>query len=163
MKKVSINGEEFYIKPTTATVKMIEEAQKELAEVEVRPQSNLIEKYSYKSWCELIAFFINCDRLVVEPHRQLMTADDVFSSNSHGELFGVIQAVKFVSQFVEGKFESEELNKLLISILEGQEVTPDNKYCSGIGLKCITFLFRCTEEYEREVNKILAYTFDLND
>ena len=95
--------------------------------------------------CNAITFFINADGFR-KKDGSLYTGDDIWGSNSHGELFGVFSAIKFLEEI--GKAEEMqdidiEIKDALLIICNGGSPPVLDKY-TGIGRACCEFLWKCS-------------------
>ena len=95
--------------------------------------------------CDAIALFINADGFR-RKDGQPYTGDDIFRSNSHGELFGVISAIRFLEEI--GKADEmqdiiTEMKDALAAIHRGEKTSILDKY-TGIGKACCEFLWQCS-------------------
>lgn len=119
-----------------------------------------LAEYPSDRWCELIAFMINCDILLDNPERANKTGDDIWNSNSRGELVFVAECVNVAQFLIDSKLlkffgkRKNNLHKIALEILSGKSCAPDPLLASGMGLVFMTKLRRMSAEFEN-------FTFDL--
>ena len=111
------------------------------------------EQYSSKDWCNLIAWLINCDNKLFQFNDKIYTADNCWNCNSHGELFGILGAIHDIQKIMNTK---KPEFKIWEKILNREIIEPDYKNASGLGMLCITQMWRCSEEFEDFVDAILG-------
>ncbi len=147
--KLFINGKE--VEPPSSGSYI-----EEIGEIDKR--SSLSKNYSYDRWCSLIAFLINCDYLAYAPNKEPKTSKDIFNSNPYGELVFIGSCIQLLEHFLvkDGIFEDKEKNKVLFVILDGNDVDPSIDYATGLGLKCVTILWKTSDEFEEQVNELLG-------
>lgn len=125
----------------------------------------VINKANWRDWCNLIAWLLNCDELCFSALLERKTSDDIWKSNSNGELMFVGESIGFLTDILEQIIEVEDLGttkplvESIFDILDGKEIEPDGKYGSGFGLKCRTILWTCEKDYIEKVNKLLKDTW----
>ena len=111
--------------------------------------------YPSINYCNAVAYVINCDNLLLPFTDKVFTGDMVWRSNSHGELFGVMQAMQLIS-IVTQHSQDSVLDKILIDIVRNNtKVIPDKKHASGLGLKCMTYLYKMPDSFNTFVDSIL--------
>lgn len=127
----------------------------------IRSRQDLLNKNSYENWCCLIAWLLNCDSLKFYKVPRHRTAEDIWKSNSNGELIFVGESIRYLIHILEQIIEQKDLGEIeplmdnIFKILEGEEIEPDAKYATGFGLKCQTILWKCEESFKNQVDKLL--------
>jgi len=86
------------------------------------------------------------------------TENEIESSNSHGEMFGVSQSIMLVQQYYYMETQKSpikgKLRNAITDILNGKRIEPNKQYLNLIGLQCITLLWNAPE-IERLIDNIL--------
>ena len=106
-------------------------------------QFNIIGK-SASIGCNAIALFINSDGFR-KKDGSLFTGEDIWHSNSHGELFGVFCALEFIQKIIN-KIWDEIPSLLQVSLLNIQDSNGSLIMIdmpTGIGQRCCELLWRC--------------------
>jgi len=114
-------------------------------------------KYNLWAWCNLVAFLINCDNELFKFTDKTFTAESVWHSNSHGELFGVYNCMEMARLTYENA--GDILKPTLTKILAGQDIAPSKDFFTLIGLRCIQLLYKTTDEFNEQVDVIWNKTF----
>jgi hypothetical protein len=104
------------------------------------------KEYTIEDLCKVVAFAINCDNMEYMPHKKLITANEVFTSNSRGELFGVFNAANQVRHL----FIDEYMQEIITD-----SVKVEKDFATGMGLKCLTLLYNCGEDFEKFTDVIV--------
>lgn len=104
-------------------------------------ECKLYKKYpATKSWCDLIAFLINCNFLAFNVEQRFLTGEDILKSHPTGELYLVFNAIDMIKNTLNG--ESNVFTKLCFNVLDGKITTPDKKYASNSAILLHKHIFR---------------------
>lgn len=108
--------------------------------------------YTQEELLKLVAFFINSDNLkfkfkmereglLKKKEPVQYTSKELWEVNSKGEMFGIFNCMKFVlNGLTQGLFAKEFMDEIF-PISKDDEIEPDEKWATGIGLQCICLLF----------------------
>jgi len=114
--------------------------------------------FSSESWIKVITFLINCSTMFWPGRKKRYTENEIESSNSHGEMFGVSQSIMLVQQYYYMETQKSpikgKLRNAITDILNGKRIEPNKQYLNLIGLQCITLLWNAPE-IERLIDNIL--------
>lgn len=107
----------------------------------------------------LIAWFINNDNARNSFTDKTYTAEMVWYSNSHGELFSVFNCMGMMDRIVTQGWFKGEMKADMDRIIAGEPVPVNPSYGVGIGMKFITMLYRTSPEFEQAVEEFINANF----
>ncbi len=107
-----------------------------------------LEKISTISACSIMAWMINCDNAASEFTDTTFTGRKVFSSNSHGELYGVISTWGLVKNTLSKLQDREELLSNIQKIINEENVEVNSKMSTGLGMMIMCSLYNVSEEFK---------------
>lgn len=119
------------------------------------------KEYSLERWCAAVAYLINCDNVAYEFSRdesgnlRVFTAEDIWNSNSHGELAGVYSAIELATAAHEtGLNDFPSIIQGILDLPKGEEPKPNKDHHSDLGLIAMTRLYNMGEHFESQVYQI---------
>jgi hypothetical protein len=106
-------------------------------------------------WCNVVAWFINCDCARIGFTQRILTGEDVWNSSTGGELYAVGNAISQIRGFYNDKDTPEMFKDIITRILSGEQVAVDEKYYTAHGLYMLTLLFDMPERFKEKVLSML--------
>jgi len=122
----------------------------------------LKEDLKLGDWCRGVAWLLNSDQLAFDwlqdSTKFPFTGETVFHSNSHGELFGVLESIEFVRCLVVKNVLAEEGHNLLVNIINdpAADISGDPKWATMVGYRCLTFMYQCDPAFVEAVEKVFT-------